>query len=314
MPPLRRELNAPGSSPAPEATAPKASDGDPPSLGFAAPAAMLLLRGGPEHDAGLVLGLRKLATWGAASRQGRVPPTLRDSAGEARDVYLPLTLHLHLAAYAQHYERLKPAVWAACDDALPDAMALTDPAQACADHAPAPPLRPLTLWWALCIAQWASLCQRDVDLELADAIVQPILLDPGPEGSLHPRFPYDAVGPGGREASLDVWTYRELLGLHALASLALLRRNRAWARRVQEIAQHHARNTQPDYTTSQPWALFAFVWSAGAAHFADQQLHDALSYGSSQGPPGEVSLIAALLLADAADCLGRFTPGGAGRP
>ncbi len=321
LPPLRRELSAarastPHEAQGPNELSPDALSPDALSPGFAAEAAVLLLGGGggAELDGGLVRGLRRLAHWGAGVRQGLGPPALRDPSGEARDVYLPLTLHLHLAAYAHRFERLSPAAWAACDDALPDALALTDAAQACADYAPAPPLRTLTLWRALCIAQWAVLSRRDVDLELADAIVQPIVLDPGPEGSLHPRFPYDAVGPGSREASLDVWTYRELSGLHALASLALLRRNRAWARRVEEVAQHHARLTQPDYTTSQPWGLFAFVWSAGTSHFAEQQLHDATSYGSAQGPAGEVGLVAGLLLADAAHCLGQFASGAAGRP
>src|SRR5690606_33037121 len=103
--------------------------------------------------------------------------------------------------------------------------------------------------------------------------------------------------------SPDTWTYRELTGLHALANLALLRRNTAWARRVKEIAGYHLEHTQPDFTTYEPWALFAFGWTPATSDFAQQQLHDVQTHLASGG----VDLTAAaLLLADADWAMGMF--------
>jgi len=92
-----------------------------------------------------------------------------------------------------------------------------------------------------------------------------------------------------------------LVGLHALARLALLRRHKTWAKRVEEIAMYHLENTQPDNATNQPWGLFAFLWSAKTRSFAEQQMHDATAHSG-----GAVSPLAAMLLADAADCLAEF--------
>ena len=54
---------------------------------------------------------------------------------------------------------------------------------------------------------------------------------------------------------------------------------------------------QPDHATSQPWALFAFIWNPATRYLADQVLHTARS--TSDG----VSLI---LLADALYCVRMF--------
>ena len=133
---------------------------------------------------------------------------------------------------------------------------------------------------------------RDVDSEWLDAVISGAIRQPGPDGSLHER---------SERESLESWTYRELCGLHALANLALRRRNRQWALRVQTIALYHMAQTQPDHVTAQPWALFAFCWSEVTRPWADQQLHDAMTAGS-----GQVSPLAGLLLADAGDALGQF--------
>ena len=138
----------------------------------------------------------------------------------------------------------------------------------------------------------AKLLSRDIDAEWVDAVVHRIVERPGEGGSLHPR---------GGDDSLDAWTYRELCGLHALANLALLSRNLRWARRVQDVARYHMQTTQPDHVTSQPWALFAFLWNESTRPLAEQQLHDAAAAGG-----GRAGALAAMLLADAADALGRF--------
>ena len=103
------------------------------------------------------------------------------------------------------------------------------------------------------------------------------------------------------DESFDLWTYRELSGLHALANLALRQRNQVWAKRVQDIAEYHQANTQPDYTTSQPWGVFAFLWPDSTHLFAEQQIHDAQTEGG-----GGLTPLAAMLLADAAHSLAAF--------
>ncbi len=136
---------------------------------------------------------------------------------------------------------------------------------------------------------------RDVDAELVDAVVHTLVHNPGLELSLHPRT---------TEESLDAWTYRELSGLHALAALALARRNAAWSRRVEEIATYHLANTQPDHTSTQPWGIFAFLWSPKTRSFAEQQLQDVTTFGATGGEG--LGAFSAMLLADAADALATF--------
>lgn len=216
------------------------------------------------------------------------PPRLADPAGHVREEYHALAVHLCLAAFARRYETLSPDVWAACEQAVLDAVAPLRLVEFFQEAAP-PAMAPLVLWSALGLMQAARLLSRDVDLDIADAVVATIVDRPGHKGSLHPTHSDDTI---------DTWTYRELVGLHALANIALLRRNAAWIKRVREVAMHHVEHTQPDNATTQPWALFAFLWSPGTRPFAEQQMHDATVQGASP--------ISAMLLADAADALAEF--------
>lgn len=280
-------------------------------IASALPAAKVLLRNAPptEPDDGAFLasGLQMLASIGR--EHGRTGVMMRDPAGQARPIYHLLVLHIHLAAFARRYESMNDSIWSVCEEALPQAI---EPARVLEDFADAPPSADqvdLLYWRALCVLDQATLLGRDVDIELVDSAVHAALRLQGEDGSLHPR---------DQEQSLDSWTYRELAGLHALANLALARRNRAWAKRVQEIAEHHLAHTQPDYTTYQPWGLFAFTWSPSTVGFADQQLHDATTWLAgcgdgvakqavgSMGAGASSALIPGLLLADAARCFARF--------
>lgn len=260
----------------------------PDAVTLGAPAARLLLRERAEDFGHLAAGFETL------SRLARVDaPMLGDSYGHRRDVYQLFVLHLHLAAFLKRYESMPSNVWSACEASLDAAV---EPARQIERYADAPPpadqVAPV-LWKALCLFETAKLQSRDADIEWADGVVHQVAERPGKDGSLHPL--------DEAEESFDLWTYRELTGLHALASLALMRRERAWARRVQEIAQHHQANTQPDFTTSQPWGAFAFLWSAGTSLFADQQIHDASVEGG-----GKLEPLAAMLLADCAASLAAF--------
>lgn len=251
------------------------------------PAAMLLLENDATLHTSLAEGMRTLAMIGRAAKD--VWPMVPDQQGHRRPVYHTLVLHLHLAAFTRRYEALSPGVWSACEDALPDATLPVRAVEQYAAAAPPPEVTDLVLWQSLCLLEQAIASGRDVDVEVVDGVVHGIVSRPGPGGSLHPR---------DGEESLDAWTYRELCGLHALANLALLRRNRVWAGCVERVAMHHVENTQPDNTTTQPWAWFGFFWSPTTRGFAEQQMHDATTQG--------VGTVAAMLLADAADALSQF--------
>src|SRR5690606_9803795 len=116
--------------------------------------------------------------------------------------------------------------------------------------------------------------------------------------------PAEALHGHDANEPLDFWTYRELAGLHALARLAAMpgRSSRPdWQARVAQIAAFHLDHTQPDYTTYEPWALFAFAGSPHTALFAEQQLHDATTHLGQSG--GSAAVMVALLLADAFDAM-----------
>ncbi|MCX5661535.1 MAG: hypothetical protein NTW19_17795 [Planctomycetota bacterium] len=272
----------------------------------AVPAA-LLLRDDPSLHPALARGLENLASLAgpafspAIAAPAPADPALRDPAGHSRKVYFPLVLHLHLAATLARQATLPRAVLEACAAAVPAATASARRIEAHV-HAPPPPaLTTLALWQALCLHEAAAVLGAqeslapDEELGPIDAAVSQIVARPGPDGSLHPR---DA------EESLDAWTYRELSGLHALAALALARRNAEWSARVEQIALHHLDNTQPDHTTSQPWALFAFLWSPKTRVFAEQQIHDATAQGAIDGHG--LDALPAMLLADAVASLSDF--------
>lgn len=279
-----------------------------PALTLAAPAARILVEGPASRGCShLPVSFRALAVLAEDAAQQQRPPALHDAAGHSRDVYYPLAAHLLLAAFRRCYESLPGEAWGVCEQCMP---ALVEPlrlVEQWADTPPPPDRVALALWCALGLAEHGQLAARDVDVELADAVVHQVI-GPADLGSpLHPR----------REGeSLDAWTWRELTGLHALANLALIRRNQTWAGRVEQVALYHQDNTQPDNVTAHPWALFAFLWSPHTRPLAEQQLHDVstilaagehatpAAYADTPRSPG--SLLAGLLLADAADALAVF--------
>ncbi len=271
------------------------------------PAAVLLLDNQPEMYPALSQGVSKLVqvAGGTPGQPKQAWPKLADPAGHYRDEYWPLALHLHLAAFRLRYEQLPTQVWSACEDALPTAL---EPTRWIENHTQAPPpphQTALLLWSALCLLEYALLSSRDVDLDIVDAAVHRVVSHPGPGGSLHPQATAATPGKPQQEESLDAWTYRELCGLHALANLAATRKNQAWAQRVEQIALYHLEHTQPDHTTTQPWALFAFLWSPKTRTFAQQQLHDTTAHAAANSGVG-VGAVAGMLLADAAATIAAF--------
>lgn len=136
---------------------------------------------------------------------------------------------------------------------------------------------------------WHDLASGRGDLEAIDRLVTAC------DGPLHEQTPDDPP---------DHWTYRELVGLHALHSITEMPWRidgfdvpARWRQRVLEITNYHQHHTQPDYTTYQPWALAAFLSNPDTVMFAEQQLHDVQTHLQIEGGPGAV--LPALLLADA---------------
>lgn len=236
---------------------------------------------------------------------GAYPINFRDALGHSRDVYHPFAVHLSLAAYIKHYETMPVDLWGHCEQAVPEAIAPMRMIEQFTDATPPLPMIPMVLWQALCVAEQAHIFGRDADMELIDSVVSAATSEPGRDGSLHAYSPQE---------TLDTWTYRELVGVHALANLALLRRNNEWSKRVEQIAVYHLENTQPDNVTNQPWGVFAFLWSPKTRSFAEQQIHDATTQAaggrgtSVSGTGGQAGLqpIAAMLLADAIRALDTF--------
>lgn len=114
----------------------------------------------------------------------------------------------------------------------------------------------------------------------------------------------DSLHPQSLDETPDHWTYRELVGLHALQAMIEscdthhdLVTPPGWRQRLVEITNYHQYHTQPDYTTYQPWGLAAFLSNPETILFAEQQLHDTQSHLQIEGPAG--ALLPALLLADA---------------
>jgi hypothetical protein len=277
------------------------------SLALGVPPALLLLHDDPALYPRLPEGLVQLArisgqASGATGHADR-EPMLADGAGHRRPIYYPLVLHLYLAAYRRRFEGLSAEQRRACDAAIAQAAAPARVIENYAGEAVLPGAgaeeTPLALWWSLCILDQARALALDDDVALVDRVVGVIVRRRGRRGALHPMIDGE---------SLDAWTYRELCALHALANVALARWDQVWTRRVAEIAAYHLENTQPDHTTTQPWALFAFVWTPNTRSLGEQQIND-LQVQSAAGPgapgpaPDSGGVMAGLLLADAADAL-----------
>lgn len=242
---------------------------EPGSLWLAAVPAEALIHPPGRQNFALSLTLEELAR--------NSPQSLADSAGHRRPIYFLLALHLALRAL-----QVK-------EQPLPEqAIELLNRLASSADSAEEP--IDLKLWRLLCLADAAALGLKVVESSsLVDQTLQAIT-PPGRDGSLHRHDP---------DESLDAWTYRELISLHALHGLAQVTGDGALREHAMRVVRHHVEYTQPDNTTNQPWALSAFLTLADDTGFADQQLHDATAQGSRLQSGKAPGLVAGLLLADA---------------
>jgi hypothetical protein len=213
-----------------------------------------------------------------------------DGFGHSRAIYTLLNWHLHLRAAID-----RPGL---LDDETGDTRALLASTRSLgAFLTPAvgdsidPRDAPTWLWLALCDGELAKALQQSRDTERFDPRIDAMLGEAPPAGSLQPRT----------DEPIEDWTYRELIGLHALDRLADVTARADWRERARQIATFHDGHTQPDYITYQPWALAAFARQSATAMFAEQQLHDVTLHLTTTGTPA--ALVPALLLADAAASL-----------
>ncbi len=103
------------------------------------------------------------------------------------------------------------------------------------------------------------------------------------------------------ELQPDVLSYRELVALHGVYSLARLLGDAPLIIRAHQVGRMHMEFTQPDYFTNQPWGLACFLSQPDTVLLGEQQLNDCSMLVSQQSllpghPPGAIN---ALLLADA---------------
>lgn len=215
--------------------------------------------------------------WSAWRELGSNPYLpMRDELGHHRPVYRLLLLHGGLRV-------------------MMTSPSLAEPRPLILPPAHENPSADLQLWGCLLqLEQSAIKALPTAATDAALAQIDELLTRPGEGGSLHRM---------NADESLDGWTWRELVGLHALAHVCVLAPSPMRLNRLQEVASYHLDNTQPDNTTNQPWGLPGFVLG-GAVTLAEQQLHDVLAHATtlaSRRPP----LLTGLLLADAARLLQR---------
>jgi hypothetical protein len=103
------------------------------------------------------------------------------------------------------------------------------------------------------------------------------------------------------ETLLDGFVYDELVAIHAAYNSAKVMGDEdggGMTERVRRAVRWHVENTQPDNTTNEPWGLAAFAALDETGTFAEQQLHDTVTWLSPPLPNGKVP-VAMGLLADA---------------
>ena len=226
-----------------------------------------------------------------------------DAAGHHRPVYRPLLVYAWLQSYKLLYEVLPRAEFGKWDEALrawcdlleaelsvtrlPEGGTPAGLGGAAAESA----------WTALALFSAGRLLVRDAWTDLASDTFGRLTRSQSPQGTFLLPGPAD---------SPETWWYHELVILHAAASYAVQAEDRPVASAVARATAYHLRETQPDHATSQPWALFAFVWNENTRPLADQLLHAAAAQ-----QPGGADGVSLILLADALYCLRLFGPAGA---
>jgi hypothetical protein len=148
------------------------------------------------------------------------------------------------------------------------------------------------MWIALALHVAGSIFVRNAWTDLSADVAGKLVRHQQPSGAFLKATAAD---------SPETLTYHELVILHAAASYAVQAADRPLSAAIARAAEFHQNHTQPDHATTEPWALFAFIWHAPTRPLADQILH-AVSTHQPSSPTG----ISPVLLADALYCLRLF--------
>jgi len=141
---------------------------------------------------------------------------------------------------------------------------------------------------------WSILAQRRPPA--ADADLRPV---PTP----HPTSPAPLFPDLRDRGPLEVWTERELAGLHALHRLAQRDKNAPLARRAFNAARWHLQHTQPDNATNRPWATQVFLLLERQDNAPEARLYAETLIHNCMVTSGRPDPLSAEILRDAADAL-----------
>jgi len=102
--------------------------------------------------------------------------------------------------------------------------------------------------------------------------------------------------------SIEVWSERELCGLHAFSRLAALRHRPDWRNRCERCVDWLLDNLQPDNATNHPWAIHVFVRAAQSGR-VEADLYAQTLLHNCQVSLGRADRLSAYILRDAANAL-----------
>jgi hypothetical protein len=221
-----------------------------------------------------------------------------DRADHHRPIYQGLLIYSWLQAYRIAYETLSPAVFGKWEEALRPWCDMLESELTATDW-PAdgmPASRGMSasesVWMALALFVAGKVFVRDAWLDLASDTFGKLLRG---------RPNRSTFLLASETDNPEILWYHELVILHATASYAVQAEDRTLAAAVARATQHHFNEIQPDHATSQPWAIFPFIWNPQTHILADQIMH----YDSMQHPQGDDG-VSLMLLADALYCLRLF--------
>jgi hypothetical protein len=235
------------------------------------------------------------------SNSERLPSiAIVDRGGHHRPVYRGLLVYSWLQAFALAYETLPRAEFGRWEEGLRPWCDLLEAELGELEWPSAGPMpagrgssATESVWMALALHVAGKVYVRDAWVDLASDTF----------GHLVKR--QDAAGPflfATASDNPDTHGYHELVLLHAAASYAVQAEDRHVAAAVARNADFHLRHTQPDHSTTQPWAVFAMIWNPPTRPLAEQILHAHSVHGS-----GATDGLPLMLLADALYCVELFT-------
>jgi hypothetical protein len=222
-----------------------------------------------------------------------------DGGAHHRPVYRPLLVYSWLQAFRIVYETLPRSEFGRWEEGLRPWCDLLEAELAEVEWLPGSMPAALgasageSAWIALALHVAGKVYVRDAWTDLASHTFGKLIRSQQPGGSF--------LEPAASD-NPETHGYHELVLLHAAASYAVQAEDRTLAAAVARNAEFHLRQMQPDHATSQPWAMFGFIWSPATRPLADQLLHS-----SSMNHPQGLDGVSLMLLSDALYCLELFT-------